>query len=247
MPAPSGSAIKGLIYARLPARYQNVQHFDFYLTALSAEASSSWKKWIDAGKWGGCTVVGAGVGGWAGVGAGGKFTAVGKFQMNPTKVIDDAGWSSQEKFRADMAKSQIKFILNLSKVLDDKLSTWSKSVVFAGLGYSGTSTATPLSPGTFNARNVPTPLVACGVVPPISGVVSALHSKLVSSEDGDPFNIDHQHARVKEFTSAVGGAIEAAFVQIFLTTTKAAQNSVQGVAAPGGVGSARSGSDGKLL
>lgn len=246
MPAPPGSAIKGLILSQLPSHYR-VQNFDLYLTALCAELSTAWGKWVSDAAWGNCVVVGAGVGGWAGVGAGGRFNKVGTVRMDPDAVINAMGWPSKQGYKAEFTQSQRKLILNISKVLDDKFSSWSKTVVFAGVGFVGTSTATPLSPGTFDARNVPTPLIACGVVPPISGVASALNDKLKTGEDGEPFNIDHQFARVKELTSAIGFGVQSSFSQIFLTTTMAAQNSVKGVASPGGVGSATSGSNGKLL
>lgn len=246
MPAPSGSVIKGLILARLPSNYRNEQ-FDLYLTALCAEVSSDWAKWIKASSWGNCKVAGAGIGGWAGVGAGGKFIETGTIALNPEDVIRNAGFSSNSRFSRSAAQPQFKMILNLSSVLNSKFKSWSKSFVFAGVGYVGSSTATTNSPGTFKAANVPVPLLAAGVVPPFSGIASAFNSKLSSSEDGTPFQIDHKFCKMKEFTSAVGGGIEGAFKQIFLTTTMAAQNKVNGTASPGGVGSARSQSSGKLL
>lgn len=237
MPAPPGAAIAGLIKANA-AGFSTHPSWLKFVDAFSAELSTKWQSWTQGAQFGQLTVIGAGVGAWTGVGVGGQIRTQ-AITLDPAAIISAAGFPGHPALE--------KFIKNSSKVIDQKFNAWSKSFLFAGASYVGTSGATPLSPGPFNAVIIPTPLIALGTGTNPSGIGSSIDGKLASSEDGDAFQTSHPLCKVKVFTAAFGAGIEQAFQTIFLTTTLGNANSVTGTGAPAGVGTASSKNDGKLV
>lgn len=229
MPAPPAIVLKAAMTAALAGF--GGDEMDPYLTALTKEINKQWSLWIGRIKWGNNLVTGAGVGGWGGVGIGGGMDS-GMFLFSPSSVIEDAGMVETEH--------QLTFLEGLGDVLDEKFNNWAEGYKFAGVPYVGTCTATGVSPGQFQARNTPLPLLLTGSGPLPTGISTALSVKLVAG------GFDLEESMVLRLTAAIGNAITAGFT-LFLSTTLASRNSVRGAAAPGGVGSAKSKNDGKLV
>jgi hypothetical protein len=123
--------------------------------------ANQWDDWAGSVKFGGSTVVGLGVGAWAGAGTGGSFSKTIEINIPPT--FDTDGSNKLAKY--------------LSGNITDAFNQWINSYTFAGIAYSGTSTATPTSPGTFNAQNAPAPLTT-GIATKFSTLASAVESQL---------------------------------------------------------------------
>ena len=190
-------------------------------------------------KWGGLTVVGAGVGAWAGVGFGGSISA------KPLKLSISAMTDSMAFPVVTPATK--KLVTNLDEILGPIFKDWADSVAFRGVPYMGTTMATPISPGTFDAQNLP-PMTflsaSSGKLP--SGISQKWNDKLKQEEGGVKFLLDDPDVKTKEMTDAIGAALEMAFTTVWMLS-RISGNSVSGSAAPGGIGSGSSKMDGKVL
>jgi hypothetical protein len=227
MPAPAVSALvskfKSLYTATLSPEGEE------YVETFFGKLSSSWGTWQSGIKVGGATVNGVGVGAWAGSGGGGSAQG-GPFQLEPFVF-------------KKQAKPQEKLTLAFGKAVRAKFSDYISSVKTKPLSYVGASTASPTSPGNFNAVNVPTPLVSAFTGTTPQGIAQIVLAELTPPD----FDISNPQAKTKELVNAIAGAIEQVFTETWLTSSSLSGNSVSGPAAPTGTGSSPSLLDGTIV
>lgn len=225
MPVPSSSLMKTFWKANYT--YPTTQYTDEYTEKLFGEVERAWKDWQKNFKFGGLTVAGAGVGGWTGVGAGGRV------QAKPYKGEVFVFYKQTD--------AQKKFQQSLYDTLEEVLKEVAQSINFVGVNYVGTSSATAVNPGQFQASAAPVPLKTVAPMANLSGVGDRWIQKLTPPD----FNLDHPQCAAKAMANAVASAIETAF-SIWTTSTTISGGTASGPAAPGGVGTGAAQFDGKL-
>ena len=239
MPAPSGSSLKSLIEQKMGPRTTQSPYFQKFLTSLSNEISAKWATWIASMSWGGNTVNGAGLGSWSGIGNGGKINGS-PFLFSVDAVFDGA------EFKVKTVATK-KFLEGLNTIMGKKFDIWIGSFTCVANAYAGTCGATAVSPGPFDAKNIPVPLLALGLGDNPSNIQKEWEDILTAAPD-PIFRLDNPNCYTRLFTAAVSSTIEEQFVQFFLATSMAIGDSVQGTAAPGsGTGSSKSQATGKVI
>jgi len=200
-----------------------------YLDALFAKVTSGWKTWQDSITWGTLTVAGGGVGAWSGVGNGGVMQGS-PYVMPPFKFKQNT-------------PQQIKYTKGLADALASKFTDFPSTFKFANVQYTGSTTATPINPGSVSAQCVPTALQGAGKGVPPSGIASIWKASLTMPD----FDINNPQAKSGQLVAAICKAIEQSFQTVWLATTMIQGNILSGAAAPGGVVAGfPSGLDGKL-
>ena len=189
-------------------------------------------------KWGGLAVSGAGIGVWSGTGNGGSIDAA-------PFILDHAAIGVATGFPT-ITVATAKLLRNLAEVLALEFDSWANSIEFKAVSYVGTTTATPIAPGTFDAHNVSVPLSSIASRQLISGLSQKWNDKLRTEENGIKFLLDDPGVKTKDMTLGIGDGIERAFSNIWMKSP-VSSNSVSGPAAPGGVGSGSSQMNGKVL
>ena len=239
MPAPTGALLKAEIELKMGSTTSQSPHFQKFIKALTDEISLKWSKWILSMSWGGNTVVGAGLGAWAGVGNGGTLTAS-PYKFSAQKVFTSAGFTVQ-------TPASLKFLETLDKTMGKQFDAWVLSYKTNGDAYIGTSSASPVSPGVFSAVNTPTSLIALGKGKEPSMIQKDWEVLLESSPD-PVFNLNNEFCYTRLFTSAVSSTIEKKFITEFLTNSNGVGDSVVGPSAPGsGSGAMQSIGTGKVI
>lgn len=230
MAAPTSAQIKTALYTALPmnfksggARTEYPQFFapnglttaqDDFLSQFAGDLASTWAAWASALTFGGATVVGLGIGAWAGVGSGGAFLA------NPL------GFAAQNPLGFSPQPMNTVFRSALSAGINAQFADLLVKFTLVSVPYIGTSSATPLSPGVFLATNTTTTLLAAssGVVYMAAATISAtIRANLVGfvGVGLDP-----------TYYNAIGDAMYS-LMQTFLSTSTLNANTVTGVALAG--------------
>ena len=228
MPAPGSSVIFNGIDSRLTPPFQSPRHASFvqFLNDLSSQLASQWSSWQSGLTGGKNNVTGAGIGVWSGVGSGGKIT-----EGSPLEIA----------ITTYSAPAFQQYVGVLKDVFKEKFNLWATSFVFSATPYLGTSTATPLSPGSFNATgaNPPAPIGTLGSGTNPSAIKSTIESRLTS-----PFDLPRASLHI--LNQAIEDTIIEQFT-IWLTSSMFSGDSVTGVAAPGsGSGSGTSQGNGVI-
>lgn len=169
------------------------------------------------------------MGAWSGVGSGGTITA-------PSYKIPPFIFKTQ-------TRQQQKLTDGISQAISTKFAAWVGSFKFSGVSYVGTSTATPIAPGTFQANNVSVPLQVAGTGSTPSGIATLITASLTPPD----FNINNPQARIKEFVAAISKGVEGTFTLTWLFTAQVSANLVSGAAAPNGIGVSTSVTNGKVV
>jgi len=211
MPAPKKDVLIGFFMAEFGGSLGG--DGTTYMEKLWGQVEKGWQTWQEETKFGGLIVVGAG--GWAGVGNGGKVIPA-KFE------IPEFG------FEQDTPEVK-KFTKAMSDAIDIHFEIWAGSFTFSGAPYAGSSSHGGDSSGGFKAEPVPTPIIACGNGTNPSGLAATIDSFLTPPE----FTLSAPECKAQDFTKAVGGAIEKAFQNTWLTSTMITKNTVKGPAASG--------------
>jgi hypothetical protein len=188
-----------------------------FVGAVFDAVSKAWDQWQNAIQFGALTLAGAGVGAWAGVGMGGVMGGA-PFIMQPLS------------FKSNSAQ-QLQFTQGLIQALQAKMSPWPSTFSFTALNFIGTSTATPIAPGSFTANCVPTTLIGCGSSQAPSGIADMWKSTLTPPA----WDLENPQAKSGQLIKAIGDTIEQTFQTIWLATTMASGDAGSGAAAPGGV------------
>lgn len=228
MPAPSASVIFNGIDSRLTPPFQSPRHSSFvqFLNDLSGQLASQWSSWQSGLTGGMNTVSGAGIGVWSGVGSGGTITEGGPLQI----VVNT--WP---------APAFQQYVGHLRDVIKEKFNLWTTSFVFSSVPYLGSSTATPISPGSFTATgaNPPAPIGILGSGTNPSNIKSEVESRLTS-----PFDLPRASLHI------LNQAIEDTIIEqfgIWLNTSMFSGDMVTGAAAAGsGSGSGTSQGNGVI-
>ena len=223
MPAPAGPQLMGTVLAGMPPNQIGHPQFQKFVRILTAEISLAWTQFALSCKWGKTTVSGAGIGGWVGTGTLGLIVP-GAFVLNPMAIKAQMG---------SLSPDFDKLILNLSTTITPLFTLWASTYKFTSIPYTGTSGASPLSPGPISAKATPTPLGIAGKGTDPMGIANMWNVKLSSPEGGRPFNVFSPFCRVKDLTKAVGSAIETEFTTTFLMTTMCANDTFTGSGLPG--------------
>lgn len=227
MPAPSATIMKGFWKAGYP--HPSTPYLDEYTDELFDALEAGWASWQKSITFGGLTVQGAGLGAWAGVGSGGIATG------SPFNFVIFPFYQNTPQHQ--------KFLQGLQTAIQQKFLEWVTGFSIPSIPYLGTSSASPVSPGSFVAQVVPTP-VGTLVSKDVSGIAD-LWQKTLTPPD---FNLQHPQARTKDMVNAVSEAIEKAFTSIWGVSTNLTGSTAQGVAAIGaGTGIGTSSTDGKLV
>ena len=191
------------------------------LQDISNEIATKWKDWASSVTFGGVTVSGAGVGTWVGTGSGGVFSKT--ITINIPYTYDTEGSK--------------KMIDSLNARITAAFNEWINSFTFSGVSFNGTSTATPSSPGTFNAINIPTSLSLAGTTTKFGTLANDIKGDLNFEKDSiaDDLFIAIQNTVKDQFDS-------------WRNESNITNNSVTGTAASGaGTGSGNSLNDGVIV
>lgn len=228
MPAPSASTLFNGIDSRLTAPFQSPRHVKFvqFLNELSSSLASQWSSWQSGITGGKNSVNGLGIGAWSGVGSGGTLT-----EGSPLTI-------SVHTYPAPAFQQ---YVDALRDVIKEKFNTWVTSFAFSSVPYLGTSTATPISPGTFNATgaNPPAPIGTLGSGTNPANIKSEVESRLSS-----PFDLSKSALHILD--QAIEDTITEQFT-IWLNSSMFSGDSVTGVASPGsGSGSGTSSGNGVI-
>jgi hypothetical protein len=204
---------------------------DEYLDMIFGKIESAWKAWQDSMAFGQILVSGGGVGAWAGVGNGG--------------VMSGQPFVMQEPFIfKGNSPQQLKFTKALADTLQQKFSPFPASFKFSAVQYTGTSGATPITPGPVSATCVSAPLDTMGKGSNPSGIADAWAGLLQPPE----FQLDNPRAKSGDLIKAIAKAIEQSFQSVWIVTAQISGNSFSGAGAPGGVVTGfPTSTDGKVL
>lgn len=217
MPAPSSSQLT----AATLAAYQGAQgspHFTEYLGKLFGALSSAWQTWQDSLKPSGIAVTGAGVGAWTGVGSAGTLTGP---ALNPSSF----------SFGAD-SPYQVKFQKAVFDATSSQFATWTSSFVFTSVSYTGSSGATPVSPGSASALNTPAPIGTVGAGTPPGQIEQLILAKLTPPD----FDLSNPNAGAATFAKALAQGIQTTFAT-WLTTALFTGDEFNTGVGPGGAAS----------
>lgn len=227
MPGPSASVMKGFWKSSYP--HPTTNYLDEYVDKLFQELETGWTTWQNSVQFGGLTVNGAGIGGWAGVGTGGFASAA------PFSFVIFPFYQNTPQ--------HLKFLQGLQTALQQKFQAWVTQFTIPTINYVGGCSASPVSPGNFTAQVLPTP-VGSLIQANIDGIADVWNQTLTPPD----FDLQHPQARTKDMVNAVAGALEKAFTSIWGLSTNLTGSTAQGPATPGaGVGMGTSSPDGKLL
>ncbi len=229
MPAPSSSVIFSGIDGRLTPPFQSPRHSSFnqFLNDLSSQLASQWSSWQSGLTGGKNNVSGLGIGAWIGTGGGGTITEGSPLEIAVTTYS---------------APAFEQYVGVLKDVFKEKFNLWTTSFVFSAVPYLGTSTATPLSPGSFNATGAtpPAPIGTLGSGTNPASIKSEIESRLSS-----PFDLPKASLHI------LNQAIEDTIVEqfsIWLLSSMFTGDSVTGAAAPGsGSGAGMSQGNGMIV
>ena len=227
MPAPSSSVIFNGIDSRLGSSFSSPRHarFSQFLNEFSSSLASQWASWQSGLTGGKNNVTGLGIGVWSGTGGGGTITEGSPLEINLTTYPPGA-------FQ--------QYVTALKSTIKTKFSGWASSFTFSSVPYLGSSTATPLSPGSFNATgaNPPAPIGTLGSGTNPSGIKSGVESQLGSFDLGK--------SAIPVLDQAIEDTISEQF-SIWLNSSLFSGDTVAGVASPGaGSGSGTSQGNGVI-
>jgi hypothetical protein len=211
---PLGSTIKTEIIINLPSTYKELEGtitegLSNFLDQICADISASWATWQSNVIYSGDTVTGAGIGTWTGTGGGGNFDInmslsisdnFGQYQIMPllTELVDAISIGWQTKFNA-----------------------WKDSYSFlSSVVWTGTSTATSVSAGIFNATATEL-LITHGVSP--TNVNTEISNNMPS--------FDFINGQVEDLINAIGTSLETLWTS--WATNSSVSPSVTGVASAG--------------
>lgn len=154
--------------------------FGNFLNKICTDISTSWAAWQATSIYAGDTVTGVGLGVWVGTGAGGIFSLPATFAI------------SNNFGQAQTMPGITEFVSAISAGWTTAFNNWRTTYTFSGITFTGTSTATPLSPGVFAATGSST-LLAFGTKPTSSVIYSTVISNmpsfnLINSSVGETVN-----------------------------------------------------------
>lgn len=218
MPAPQPAQIKMLTLASFQQLGTGGTEF---LDIITAAIAQGWTKWALGLSWGNLTLTGAGVGAWSGAGVGGKISGS-DFELPAVN------------FQKNSPENK-KLVEGLADALPKAFTMWMNSFQFAGLQFTGASTATPTAPGTFTAANIPVPMIAAGTGQAPSAQPLKLADAWALKLTSPTFDLNHPKSQTKKFIGAISGAIEQAFDTVWLTGAQATGGQASGPATPAGV------------
>ncbi len=195
---------------------QITKDLDDYIAHICEDVTQAWSDWQSAVKFGGVGVTGAGLGSWTGSGTGGAFDTA--FSLS----IDPKYGTAGETTLTQSIQNRIK----------DAFNEWISSFTMAGDTFAGTSTATPSSPGSFNAINAPILLSSRGT--------TTKFTSLADDVMGGLTGFDLANSIVRNFVDALSNGIKTKF-ESWRNATNLTNNTVMGGAAAGtGAGSGTS-------
>ena len=218
MAAPSASELKTAIIGHLPSDFKPsgnevpkgeggiTQALDDWLLQVCTGIASAWSTWQSTAKFGGATVSGAGIGAWTGSGSGGVFSTT------PTLSLSAKYGTTDETILMNALKTKFQAAFN----------QWVSSFTLSGCIFTGTSTATPVNPGTFTANNAPQTL-AIGT----TTLMSSLGADMKSA-----CGFDYANSKSGAFMDALGSALSSKF-NTWRSASTMTSNSVTGAAVAG--------------
>lgn len=246
MPAPTQLQIKNAIIAALPSSFKSGPSRSKYPSAFdtptglhkdqlafidqtATDLASAWISWIPTLKFGGASVLGSGIGVWAGTGGGGQFLP------SPLSFTISAPLSFTDPSKSLVVRNAIAQA-TVGKFTDFNAVYTAKAGI---LVYTGSTTATPLNPGVFAAVLTPITLFAAiapsVILEPPADVATAITNALTGFNQA---NID------PAYYSAYANALDSLFNQ-FLGASSISANSVAGPSVAGtGTGAGISLTDG---
>jgi hypothetical protein len=225
MGVPSSNSILSAIKLELPDEMKKnngdvTDALSQMLNDICNSVNGAWSTWASEVKFGGATVSGLGIGTWTGTGIGGSFSKT--ISMTIPYTYDTDGSK--------------KLIDSLNSRIGAAFNEWINSFTFAGVTYTGTSTATSSSPGTFNATNSPTSLSSSGTIAKFGTLANDMYNDLGFESA----------SIVVDLLSAVQTATTNLF-NTWRSSSTITGNSVSGTAASGaGTGSGTSSNDGVI-
>lgn len=197
MSAPSAAAILSGIDSRLGSPFQSPRPAGLtsFLTDLSSAINSAWAAWEAGITGGGNTVNGSGLGTWSGTGMDGTLT-------EGTPMTPTVSTYSTPEFQ--------EYANAVKTVLQNKFNLWVTTFVFTLVAYAGTSTATPISPGSFDAQNTPAAIGTLGNGTNPSGIKADIETLLTSFDLGNSavpvLNQAIEDTIIEEFTNWLASA-----------------------------------------
>lgn len=230
MPVPQGSIIFAGALSKLPPEFQKSHSplMDF-MKNFCNDLSKAWATWHSGLLGGGNTVTGLGIGAWVGVGEDGNLIQTVPFDIIHTwsKSDPDGYWNT--------------FKSALTAAFKEKFANYASTFKFGTVPYTGTCSATPLSPGPFSAVNTPGPLLiykASAQTP--KNIGDSVRQRLPSkwAENKDPLD---------KWLKAIEGSVDEQFI-IWEATSMFSGDTAIGVALPGaGLGKGKSLGTGKIM
>lgn len=226
MKNPNDFQIKQTIIGDLDGEFKQyhggiTSELNQYLISICVDLDTAWNDWQSQVKFGGASVSGMGIGGWSGNGNGGAFNMQFSLNLNPKYNTPD----------------EAKLTSKLNARIKEAFNSWISSYQFAGVSFVGSSTATPQSPGAFNAMNTPINISSGNK----SGFANL--GSLVRSDMG----WDYSKSKTGLLADAICSAIKSLH-DSWVSSTFIMNNSAMGVAAPGsGNGASASSMDGMVV
>lgn len=244
MPAPTADQLYQAVDGRLPNRtlpskdsphsaaWSVPRHPKWvqFLHAFCDDFSRAWQLWNDAMMGGLNIVQGQGIGAWVGTGQGGVL-----IQLAPMSFTIE--WPYRPHRFVEWEQSVV-------QALQERFTLFASTYRFILVNYPGTTTATPITPGTFTVqRNAPIAIQVAG-----QGVnPSPIKEEVLSSLEGKGWRPRHYLSNQSAILDAIDGAV-AELWEWYLNNTLFMNNSATGPsAAVTGFGENTSLNDGKLV